>query len=38
VLLLRHLEPLSAEDLDRLRRFADAHGIIWYLQPKGSIP
>ena len=35
VLLLRHLEPLNADDLDRLRRFADAHGIIWYLQPKG---
>ena len=35
VLLLRHLEPLTAEDLDRLRRFADQHGIIWYLQPKG---
>ena len=35
VLLLRHLEPLTADDLDRLRRFADAHGIIWYLQAKG---
>ena len=35
VLLLRHLEPLTAADLDRLRRFADAHGIIWYLQPGG---
>jgi 23S rRNA (uracil1939-C5)-methyltransferase len=35
VLLLRHLESLTAEDLDRLRRFADEHGIIWYLQPKG---
>ncbi|MBK7022331.1 MAG: 23S rRNA (uracil(1939)-C(5))-methyltransferase RlmD [Sulfuritalea sp.] len=34
-LLLRHLEPLSAEDHDQLRRFADAHGIIWYLQSKG---
>ncbi len=35
VLLLRHLEPLAAEDLDCLRRFADKHEIIWYLQPKG---
>ncbi|NJD35182.1 MAG: 23S rRNA (uracil(1939)-C(5))-methyltransferase RlmD [Betaproteobacteria bacterium] len=35
VLLLRHLEPLTPDDLDRLRQFADAHGIIWYLQPKG---
>jgi 23S rRNA (uracil1939-C5)-methyltransferase len=35
VLLLRHLEALTSEDLDRLRRFADEHGIIWYLQPKG---
>ena len=35
VLLLRHLEALTAEDLDRLRRFADEHRIIWYLQPKG---
>lgn len=35
VLLLRHLEPLTGEDLDCLRRFADQHGIIWYLQPKG---
>jgi 23S rRNA (uracil1939-C5)-methyltransferase len=35
VLLLRHLEALSADDLDRLRHFADAHGIIWYLQSGG---
>lgn len=35
VLLLRHLEPLTPEDLDRLRDFADRHFIIWYLQPKG---
>jgi 23S rRNA (uracil1939-C5)-methyltransferase len=35
VLLLRHLEPLTADDLDRLRQFADANGIIWYLQSKG---
>jgi 23S rRNA (uracil1939-C5)-methyltransferase len=35
VLLLRHLAPLPTDDLDRLRQFADAHGIIWYLQSKG---
>ena len=35
VLLLRHLEALTADDLDRLRSFADAHGIIWYLQAGG---
>jgi 23S rRNA (uracil1939-C5)-methyltransferase len=35
VLLLRHLEPLTVDDLDRLRHFADAHQIIWYLQSKG---
>ncbi|MDO8789226.1 MAG: 23S rRNA (uracil(1939)-C(5))-methyltransferase RlmD [Sulfuritalea sp.] len=35
VLLLRHLEPLTADDLDRLRGFAEAYGIIWYLQSKG---
>jgi 23S rRNA (uracil1939-C5)-methyltransferase len=35
VLLLRHLEPLTSDDLDHLRHFADAHGIIWYLQAKG---
>jgi len=35
VLLLRHLVDLTADDLDRLRQFADAHGIIWYLQSKG---
>ena len=35
VLLLRHLEALVPDDLDRLRQFSDAHGIIWYLQSKG---
>lgn len=35
VFVLRHLEPLTPGDEDRLRRFADAHGIVWYLQPKG---
>lgn len=35
VLLLRHLEPLAGEDIDLLRQFADRHGVIWYMQPKG---
>lgn len=35
VLLLRHLEPLTLDDLERLRQFADDHRIIWYLQSKG---
>ena len=35
VLVLRHMDPLSATDLEKLRAFADAHGIVWYLQPKG---
>ena len=35
VLLLRHLEALTADDLDRLRQFADAQAIVWYLQAKG---
>jgi 23S rRNA (uracil1939-C5)-methyltransferase len=34
-LVLRHLEPLSDADLDRLHRFGDAHGVQWWLQPKG---
>jgi 23S rRNA (uracil1939-C5)-methyltransferase len=34
-LVLRHLEPLPEEDLDRLRAFAAAHGIEWWLQAKG---
>lgn len=35
VLLLRHLEALTEDDLARLRHFADVQGIIWYLQSKG---
>ena len=35
VLLLRHLEPLTSGDLELLRCFADDHGVVWYLQPKG---
>ncbi len=34
-LVLRHLEPLSDDDLARLRAFAQAHGVQWWLQPKG---
>jgi len=34
-LVLRHLEPLSADDLGRLRDFAAAHQVQWWLQPKG---
>ncbi len=34
-LVLRHLEPLSALDLMRLRDFAANHGVQWWLQPKG---
>lgn len=34
-LVLRHLEPLSGADLQRLREFAAVHGIQWWLQPKG---
>jgi 23S rRNA (uracil1939-C5)-methyltransferase len=35
VLVLRHLEPIPEEDAQRLREFADHHGIQWWLQPKG---
>jgi 23S rRNA (uracil1939-C5)-methyltransferase len=35
-LVLRHLEPLSQADLQRLRDFAACHeGLQWWLQPKG---
>jgi 23S rRNA (uracil1939-C5)-methyltransferase len=34
-LVLRHLEPLSAQDLARLRSFAAQHGVQWWLQPGG---
>ena len=34
-LVLRHLEPVSAADADRLRAFAVLHGVQWWLQPKG---
>ena len=35
-MVLRHLEPLSQADKDRLRAFAAAHpGLQWWLQSKG---
>ena len=35
-MVLRHMEPLSEADLQRLRVFAAAHpGLQWWLQPKG---
>ncbi|PJI97137.1 23S rRNA m(5)U-1939 methyltransferase [Acidovorax sp. 69] len=34
-LVLRHLEPLSVDDIARLRAFAAEHAVQWWLQPKG---
>ena len=34
-LVLRHLEPLSDSDKQKLRDFAAVHGVQWWLQPKG---
>jgi 23S rRNA (uracil1939-C5)-methyltransferase len=34
-LVLRHLEPLSQRDAERLRAFAREHRVQWWLQPKG---
>ena len=34
-LVLRHLEPLSMADLQRLRDFAALYGVQWWLQSKG---
>jgi 23S rRNA (uracil1939-C5)-methyltransferase len=34
-LVLRHLEPLTSADQDRLRAFANLHGVQWWLQIKG---
>ncbi|MDM7949628.1 23S rRNA (uracil(1939)-C(5))-methyltransferase RlmD [Hydrogenophaga sp.] len=34
-MVLRHLEPLSEDDLARLRAFGAAHGVQWWLQSKG---
>ena len=35
VLVLRILEPINAADEGLLRDFADRHGVVFYLQPKG---
>ena len=35
VLVLRLLEPLSADDLELVRRFADTHHVRFYAQPAG---
>ncbi|CAN5324341.1 23S rRNA (uracil(1939)-C(5))-methyltransferase RlmD [soil metagenome] len=34
-MVLRHLEPLTPADLDRLHAFAAQHGVQWWLQAKG---
>jgi 23S rRNA (uracil1939-C5)-methyltransferase len=34
-LVLRHLDPLQAPDLECLRRFAATYGVQWWLQPGG---
>jgi 23S rRNA (uracil1939-C5)-methyltransferase len=34
-LVLRHLEPMPAPDLELLRDFARRHDVEWWLQPKG---
>lgn len=34
-LVLRHLEPLSEPDRQRLQAFGALHGVQWWLQPKG---
>jgi 23S rRNA (uracil1939-C5)-methyltransferase len=34
-LVLRHLEPLTPADQDRLRAFAQQHAVQWWLQIKG---
>lgn len=33
--VLRHLEPLTDEDKERLRAFGQVHGVQWWLQSKG---
>ena len=35
-LVLRILEPLTGNDEELLRRFADRHGVVVFLQPKGQ--
>lgn len=34
-LVLRHMEPLTAKDIDILRTFAERWKVSWWLQPKG---
>jgi 23S rRNA (uracil1939-C5)-methyltransferase len=34
-LVLRHLEPLTQGDRQRLEAFSVSHGVQWWLQPKG---
>jgi 23S rRNA (uracil1939-C5)-methyltransferase len=34
-MVLRHLEPLSDSDKDKLRAFGEQHQVQWWLQPKG---
>lgn len=34
-LIIRHLEPLSNSDIDRIKQFASTHSFKIYLQPKG---
>ena len=34
-LVFRILAPLTGQDEDRVREFADRHGVVIYLQPKG---
>jgi len=35
VLVIRNMQPLSAQDEEKLRDFADRHAIQFWLQPKG---
>lgn len=35
VLLLRHMEPLTSDDILALRAFGASHNVTWWLQPKG---
>jgi 23S rRNA (uracil1939-C5)-methyltransferase len=35
VLTLRHMEPLTDDDTRKLSEFGAAHGVCWWLQPKG---
>lgn len=34
-LVMRNMAPLTMEDQDKLRAFADLHRVQWWLQPKG---